>query len=145
MLMKDKIHPEYKEVQFTCNCGNSFVTRSTSPKKQMIIEICSNCHPFYTGLQKLVDTGGRVDKFKQKYTQKPEAEKVVVSEVKAEAKAKKKEKVKAVKAKVKTSRKIKIVTKPKEKKAAAPKAAAHPKTSKTSHKPAAKKTTAKKK
>lgn len=145
--MRDKIHPEYKDVQITCSCGNSFVTRSTSGKKQMTIEICSMCHPFYTGMQKLMDTSGRVDKFKQKYTQKPEVEKVApISEAKLEAKAKKKEKEKAIKTKAKTSRKIKVTTKPKEKKAAAPKATAHhAKPTKTTATKTAKKSTTKKK
>lgn len=63
--MKDKIHPQYKETTITCTCGNVIHTRST--KQNLKIEICSNCHPFYTGQQKLVDTSGRVDKFKKKY------------------------------------------------------------------------------
>ena len=60
--MKTEIHPEYVEAQVTCTCGNAFTTRSTSPV--LSVEICSNCHPFYTGKQKLIDTAGRVDKFK---------------------------------------------------------------------------------
>ncbi len=65
--MRANIHPEYKEVQVTCSCGHSFKTRSTIAKDTLLIEVCSNCHPFYTGKQKLVDTAGRVDKFRQKY------------------------------------------------------------------------------
>jgi len=64
--MKDGIHPEYKEINVVCSCGNSFVTRSTLGH-DLQIEVCSNCHPFYTGKQKIVDTGGRVDKFRKKY------------------------------------------------------------------------------
>jgi large subunit ribosomal protein L31 len=62
--MKTGIHPDYVESQVTCTCGNTFVTRSTEPK--IHVEICSNCHPFYTGRQKLVDTGGRVERFKRR-------------------------------------------------------------------------------
>ena len=64
--MKTDIHPEYKETSVTCTCGNAFVTRSTLGH-DLQIEVCSNCHPFYTGKQKVVDTGGRVDKFRKKY------------------------------------------------------------------------------
>jgi large subunit ribosomal protein L31 len=64
--MKAGIHPEYKETTVTCSCGNTFVTRSTLGH-DLQIEVCSNCHPFYTGKQKIVDTGGRVDKFRKKY------------------------------------------------------------------------------
>lgn len=65
--MKPDIHPEYHEVQVTCSCGNSFTTQSTMEKEKLNIEVCSNCHPFYTGKQKIVDTAGRVDKFNQKF------------------------------------------------------------------------------
>jgi large subunit ribosomal protein L31 len=64
--MKAGIHPEYKEITVTCSCGNTFKTRSTLGH-DLQIEVCSNCHPFYTGKQKIVDTGGRVDKFRKKY------------------------------------------------------------------------------
>jgi large subunit ribosomal protein L31 len=64
--MKPDIHPEYDTVQITCACGNSFETRSTS-KEQIRVDICSNCHPFYTGKQKLIDTAGRVEKFQRKF------------------------------------------------------------------------------
>ena len=72
--MKAKIHPQYKEVTVTCSCGNSWTTRSTMVK-DLHIEVCSACHPFYTGKQKIVDTAGRVEKFRQKYanTGKPAA------------------------------------------------------------------------
>lgn len=63
--MKPKIHPEYHEVSVTCACGVSFPTRST--RKSISVEICSNCHPFFTGKQKLVDTAGRVERFRRKY------------------------------------------------------------------------------
>jgi large subunit ribosomal protein L31 len=64
--MKAGIHPEYNEITVTCGCGNSFTTRSTM-NKALHIEVCSACHPFYTGKQKIVDTAGRVEKFRQKY------------------------------------------------------------------------------
>jgi len=67
--MKAAIHPEYTEINVTCSCGNVFKTRSTVGK-DLQIEVCSNCHPFYTGKQKMVDTAGRVDKFRQKYGMK---------------------------------------------------------------------------
>ena len=62
--MKAGIHPEYQIATVTCSCGNSFETRSTKP--ELHVEICSACHPFYTGKQKLVDTGGRVERFKRR-------------------------------------------------------------------------------
>lgn len=63
--MKAGIHPDYKDAVVVCQCGNTFHTRST--RESIRVEICSNCHPFYTGKQKLVDTEGRVEKFRQKY------------------------------------------------------------------------------
>ena len=63
--MKDGIHPVYKDTTITCACGNVIHTRST--KENIRVEICSKCHPFYTGKQKLVDTSGRVDMFKKRY------------------------------------------------------------------------------
>lgn len=63
--MKPDIHPEYNELTVTCSCGNTMTTRSTA--KELNIEVCSSCHPFYTGKQKLVDTAGRVDRFNQKF------------------------------------------------------------------------------
>ncbi|HOC61007.1 MAG: 50S ribosomal protein L31 [Syntrophaceae bacterium] len=63
--MKEGIHPDYKETTITCVCGNVIETKST--KKDIKIEICSNCHPFMTGKQKIIDTAGRVEKFKKKY------------------------------------------------------------------------------
>jgi len=65
--MKTGIHPDYKEITVTCSCGNTFKTRSTLGK-DLHVEVCAACHPFYTGRQKIVDTAGRVEKFKQKYT-----------------------------------------------------------------------------
>ncbi|MDE0310329.1 MAG: 50S ribosomal protein L31 [Acidiferrobacterales bacterium] len=64
--MKQGIHPDYSTIKVTCVCGNSFETRSTL-KKDLNIEICSVCHPFYTGKQKIIDTAGRVGRFKEKY------------------------------------------------------------------------------
>ena len=66
--MKDGIHPEYVECAITCTCGAVYHTRST--RKAFHVEICASCHPFFTGQQKLIDTAGRVEKFKRKYTKK---------------------------------------------------------------------------
>jgi large subunit ribosomal protein L31 len=86
--MKAEIHPEYAEVTVTCVCGNSFQTRSTMGK-DFHVEICSDCHPFFTGKQKLVDTAGRVDRFRKKYGEnyaetkaKPKPAKAAVKEAK---------------------------------------------------------------
>jgi large subunit ribosomal protein L31 len=70
--MKDKIHPKYFETTIRCACGNEMKTRSTV--KDIRVEICSACHPFFTGKQKFVDTAGRVEKFMKKYGQKTEQE-----------------------------------------------------------------------
>lgn len=67
--MKAEIHPNYTDAKVTCSCGNSFTTRSTAGR-DLSIEVCSDCHPFFTGKQKIVDTAGRVDKFRQKYGMK---------------------------------------------------------------------------
>lgn len=64
--MKPEIHPAYKPVTVNCSCGNSFDTRSTLGK-DLHVEVCAACHPFYTGKQRLVDTAGRVDKFRRRY------------------------------------------------------------------------------
>jgi len=64
--MKPDTHPEYSEVAVTCTCGNTFTTRSTRAG-ELHVEVCSMCHPFYTGQQKMMDTAGRVDKFRRKY------------------------------------------------------------------------------
>ena len=63
--MKEGIHPEYKECNVTCACGNSFVTKSI--KEDLRLDVCSACHPFFTGQQKFINRGGRVEKFKNKY------------------------------------------------------------------------------
>ena len=67
--MKTDIHPKYDEITVTCSCGNNFKTRSTL-NRALTVEVCSECHPFYTGKQKIVDTAGRVEKFRQKYGMK---------------------------------------------------------------------------
>lgn len=64
--MKNGIHPEYKEISATCSCGNVIKTRSTVGQ-DLHLDVCSECHPFYTGKQKVADTGGRIDKFKQRF------------------------------------------------------------------------------
>ncbi len=65
--MKPGIHPDYKDVTVKCSCGNSFDTRSTYEKDELHVEVCSACHPFYTGKQKILDTAGQVDKFRRRY------------------------------------------------------------------------------
>jgi large subunit ribosomal protein L31 len=69
--MKTGIHPEYKETRVVCSCGNTFTTRSV--KDELHVELCNQCHPFYTGKQKLVDTGGRVERFQKKYAKRHRA------------------------------------------------------------------------
>lgn len=64
--MRDKIHPEYKEMNVKCSCGHQFITKS-SLCKDLSVEVCNECHPFYTGKQKIIDTAGRVDRFNQKF------------------------------------------------------------------------------
>lgn len=64
--MKPDIHPHYKTITVTCSCGSTFETKSTIGK-DLNVEVCSSCHPFYTGKQRVVDTAGRVDKFRRKY------------------------------------------------------------------------------
>jgi large subunit ribosomal protein L31 len=64
--MKADIHPEYSKIKVTCSCGNSFETCSTLGE-DLLVEVCSSCHPFFTGQQKIVDTAGRVDQFRKKY------------------------------------------------------------------------------
>ncbi|MDI6800571.1 MAG: 50S ribosomal protein L31 [Thermodesulfovibrionales bacterium] len=66
--MKEGIHPNYKEAKIACACGETFVTRST--REKIHIDICSKCHPFFTGKQKILDAEGRVEKFKKKYAKK---------------------------------------------------------------------------
>ncbi len=72
--MKTDIHPKYVECSVRCSCGNTFTTRSTIP--ELRVELCSECHPFYTGKQKLVDTGGRVERFQRRYAKAQKATKV---------------------------------------------------------------------
>ncbi|MBA3289891.1 MAG: 50S ribosomal protein L31 [Actinobacteria bacterium] len=84
--MKTEIHPEYFQTHVTCSCGNTFTTRST--KSELHVELCNKCHPFYTGKQKLVDTGGRVERFQRKYAkraQAPAAEPVAPAESSTDA------------------------------------------------------------
>ena len=69
--MKEQMHPELHDVKVHCACGNEFMTRST--KKELRVEICSNCHPYFTGKQRLMDTEGRVEKFNKKYAKKEAA------------------------------------------------------------------------
>ena len=66
--MKQGIHPDFVETRVTCSCGNTFTTRSIKP--ELHVELCNQCHPFYTGKQKLVDTGGRVERFQKKYAKR---------------------------------------------------------------------------
>ncbi|MGD0278978.1 MAG: 50S ribosomal protein L31 [Smithella sp.] len=82
--MKEGIHPEYKETTITCVCGNVINTKST--KKDIKTEICSNCHPFMTGKQRVLDTAGRVEKFKKKYESKAETPQVKKTATKEAAK-----------------------------------------------------------
>jgi large subunit ribosomal protein L31 len=71
--MKTEGHPTYAEASVRCSCGNTFITRST--KTDLHVELCNECHPFYTGKQKLVDTGGRVERFERRYGQRKGAKK----------------------------------------------------------------------
>jgi large subunit ribosomal protein L31 len=65
--MKSDIHPDYHETTVVCTCGETFTTRSAAPGEQIRADVCSACHPFYTGKQKILDTGGRVARFQQRY------------------------------------------------------------------------------
>ena len=65
--MQKDIHPAYENIKVVCSCGNPFETRSTSGKEELHLDVCSSCHPFYTGKQKIMDTAGRVEKFKSRY------------------------------------------------------------------------------
>ncbi len=73
--MKAEIHPKYDQITVTCSCGHSFKTGSTA-SQALHLDICSKCHPFFTGQQKMIDTAGRIDKFRQKYGKKKAANKV---------------------------------------------------------------------
>ena len=68
--MKNDIHPDYHETTVTCTCGSTFTTRSTAPGGEMRSDVCSACHPFYTGKQKILDTGGRIARFNERYGKK---------------------------------------------------------------------------
>ena len=90
--MKEKIHPKYEDCKVTCGCGEVFMTRAT--RAEINVEICSKCHPFFTGKQKLVDTAGRVEKFQRRYAKfqaqsAPSAEAAVSAQASAEAPASK--------------------------------------------------------
>ncbi len=65
--MKADIHPKYQEISVKCSCGNEFKTRSTLSDTSLHLDVCSSCHPFYTGQQKIVDTAGRVEKFRRRF------------------------------------------------------------------------------
>ena len=69
-IVKSGIHPDYIQTQVTCTCGATFTTRSTASKGVIAADVCSQCHPFYTGKQKILDTGGRVARFEQRYGKK---------------------------------------------------------------------------
>lgn len=71
--MKADIHPKYTDITVRCACGETFVTRSTKGGKEIRLEICSKCHPFFTGKQKLIDTAGRVERFTRRYAKKEPA------------------------------------------------------------------------
>ena len=84
--MREAIHPDYKDIKATCSCGNAIEIKSTLAE-DIQLDVCSECHPFYTGKQKLVDTGGRVDKFRKRFGNKTKAapaEEVVAEEAPAE-------------------------------------------------------------
>ena len=72
-LVKSGIHPDYVETTVTCTCGATFTTRSTAPEGKINADVCSECHPFYTGKQKILDTGGRVARFQARYGKKAES------------------------------------------------------------------------
>ena len=83
--MKEGIHPKYEEVEARCACGNTFKTRSTKP--ELHLEICSACHPFFTGRQKLIDTEGRVERFTKKFGAQTAAQRQTAAKVAKAAKA----------------------------------------------------------
>jgi len=78
--MKQNIHPEYHEIKATCSCGNVIDMKSTIAEP-LQLDVCSECHPFYTGKQKLVDTGGRIDKFEKRFGKKPASSSTAKAEV----------------------------------------------------------------
>lgn len=65
--MKADIHPNYKDLEVTCSCGNKFTIRSASSEESLHVDVCDQCHPFYTGKQKIIDTAGRIDKFNKRF------------------------------------------------------------------------------
>ena len=71
--MKTGIHPDYVTTEVTCTCGNTFTTRSTKKNGSIHVEVCANCHPFYTGKQKILDSGGRVARFEARYGKRSDA------------------------------------------------------------------------
>lgn len=94
IVVKPDIHPKYEEVEVRCACGNTFKTRSTKP--ELHLEICSNCHPFFTGKQKLIDTEGRVERFTKRFgTQNAETRKKAAADLKAKKAAPKKKPARA--------------------------------------------------
>ena len=85
--MKKDIHPDYVETQVTCTCGATFTTRSTATSGTIHADVCSQCHPFYTGKQKILDTGGRVARFEARYAKKAADEATASSFLRAPAPA----------------------------------------------------------
>jgi large subunit ribosomal protein L31 len=73
-IMKTDIHPAYEETTVVCGCGHSFETRSTKTGGRIVVEVCSQCHPFYTGKQKILDSGGRVARFEKRYGKRGKTE-----------------------------------------------------------------------
>ena len=65
--MRPDIHPNYHDITVTCSCGNNFETRSTYSKEALLVEVCSQCHPFFTGKQKILDSAGQIDKFRKRF------------------------------------------------------------------------------
>lgn len=97
--MKQGIHPEYVLTEVTCTCGNHFTTRSTLTSGQMRVDVCSACHPFYTGKQKILDTGGRVARFEARYAKFQDAKKKAADKAKKAAEKAAKQAAKAEEAK----------------------------------------------
>lgn len=85
--MQKNIHPAYEEIKVTCSCGNNFTTRSTIGR-DLHLEVCSKCHPFYTGQQKVMDTGGRLEKFRKKYEKRHAVNQANTEKKNADKKAK---------------------------------------------------------
>lgn len=85
--MKTGIHPAYGETTVVCGCGNSFTTRSTKESGHIVVEVCSQCHPFYTGKQKILDSGGRVARFEKRYGKRPGSKQTIEANEASEADA----------------------------------------------------------